>query len=182
MSFNKHTLQDLVRKKLSDYLFVIVSNREPYVHSYVGEQIQCTIPASGLTIALDPVMRACGGIWIAHGHGNADREVVDKNNRVAVPPENPRYQLRRLWLTKEEENKYYLGFSNEALWPLCHIVYTRPTFEEEDWKTYRKVNRMFADAVLEEIGDRKAIVFIQDYHLSLLSKMIKERNSNTITA
>jgi trehalose 6-phosphate synthase len=182
MIWDKHSLQELVRNRLSDYLFVIVSNREPYVHSYQEEQIKCTIPASGLTIALDPIMRACGGTWIAHGHGSADRDVVDKNNKVAVPPENPRYNLRRLWLTKEEENGYYLGFSNQALWPLCHIVYTRPVFAEENWKTYHKVNRMFADAVLEEIGGRKALVFIQDYHLALLSKMVKEKSPDTITA
>ncbi len=178
----KQDIQELVQKKLSQYKFIVVSNREPYVHNYLGGKVQCTIPASGLTVALDPIMRTCGGTWIAHGSGNADREVVDKKNRVAVPPDNPLYTLRRIWLTKEEEDKYYLGFSNETLWPLCHIVYTRPSFDEENWNMYKEVNQMFTEAVLDEIGNRKALIFIQDYHLALLSKLIKSSKENVITA
>jgi trehalose 6-phosphate synthase len=140
------------------------------------------VPASGLTVALDPVMRACGGTWIAHGSGDADKEVVDKDNKVSVPPNEPRYSLKRIWLSKEEENGHYLGFSNQALWPLCHIVYTRPVFDEHDWNVYKKVNQIFAQSVLDEIGDKKAFVFIQDYHLTLLPRLIKERNPNVIIA
>jgi trehalose 6-phosphate synthase len=127
-------------------------------------------------------MKSCGGVWVAHGSGSADRETVDEKGHVRVPPEDPRYTLRRVWLSKEEENKYYYGFSNEGLWPLCHIAYTRPVFRREDWEAYVAVNQKFADAVLEEIGGRKAFVFIQDYHLALISRMIKEKNPNCITA
>jgi len=176
------SLNNLVKEKLSGYLFVVVSNREPYIHAFSGRNIVCQVPASGLTVALDPVMQACGGTWVAHGSGDADREVVDKDNKVSIPPEDPRYSLKRVWLSKEEEEGYYFGFSNEALWPLCHIVYTRPVFEESDWKTYKKVNEIFAQSVLEEVGDRKAFVFIQDYHLALLSWLIKKRNPKIITA
>ncbi|MFC1870263.1 trehalose-6-phosphate synthase [Chloroflexota bacterium] len=175
-------LNDLVKEKLSSYLFVVVSNREPYVHIFSGREIVAQVPASGLTAALDPVMQACGGTWIAHGGGNADREVVDKDNKVGVPPVEPRYLLKRVWLSKEQEDGYYYGFSNEALWPLCHTVYTRPVFEESDWNTYKKVNEMFAQAVLDEVGDKKAFVFIQDYHLTLLSSLIREKNPNIISA
>jgi len=180
--WTRESLNDLVREKLSGYLFVVVSNREPYIHTFSGRRITFHVPASGLTVALDPVMQACGGTWIAHGSGNADKEVVDKENKISVPPDTPRYALKRVWLSKEEENGYYYGFANEALWPLCHIVYTRPVFEESDWDTYKKVNEIFAQSVLEEVGDRKAFVFIQDYHLALLSRLIKERNPNIITA
>jgi trehalose 6-phosphate synthase len=180
--WTKESLRDLVKTKLAGYLFIVVSNREPYIHTYVGSDITWDVPASGLTVALDPVMRACGGTWIAHGSGDADREVVDEQSKVQVPPKEPRYSLRRVWLTKEEEDGYYYGLSNEALWPLCHIVYTRPVFEESDWNTYRKVNQLFADTVLDEVGSRKAFVFIQDYHLTLLPRLIKERNPNIITA
>ena len=180
--WTQEALHDLVREKLGGYLFVVVSNREPYIHTFSGREIVCQVPASGLTVALDPVMQACGGIWIAHGSGDADREVVDKDNKVGIPPENPRYTLKRLWLSKEDEEGYYFGFSNEALWPLCHIVYTRPVFEESDWETYKKVNEIFARSVLDEVGDRKAFVFIQDYHLTLLSRLIKDKNPNIITA
>jgi len=180
--WDKDSLQQLVKEKLGDYLFVAVSNREPYIHNYVADEIECIVPASGLTVALDPVMRASGGIWVAHGSGNADKAVTDLENCVAVPPESPSYTLKRVWLTEEEVEKYYLGFSNEALWPLCHIVYQRPKFDIEDWNTYKHVNRLFADAVLDVVKDRKAFVFIQDYHLTLLSRLIKAKNHRVVSA
>lgn len=180
--WTKENLSKLVNDKLSEYLLIVVSNREPYIHTFAGRRVVHRVPASGLTTALDPVMQACGGTWVAHGSGDADREVVDKNNKVAVPPGNPRYSIRRVWLSREEEEGYYLGFSNQALWPLCHTVYNRPVFKESDWNTYKKVNSIFARAVLEEVGDRKAFVFVQDYHLALLSRLLKQENSNIITA
>jgi trehalose-6-phosphate synthase len=182
MSWTKEDLQQLVTAKLADELFIVVSNREPYIHVLSNDRIECIVPASGLTVALDPVMRACGGTWIAHGSGNADKQVVDDKNRILVPPELSCYTLKRIWLTKEEEEGYYLGFSNEALWPLCHIAYVPPKFDESNWNFYKNVNRCFADAVLEEIGDRKAFVFIQDYHLALLSRLIKAKNDKVVTA
>ena len=180
--WTRESLNDLIKEKLSGYLFVVVSNREPYIHTFSGRKIVFQMPASGLTVALDPVMQACGGTWIAHGGGDADKEVVDKDNKVGVPPGKPRYSLKRVWLSKEEENGYYYGFANKALWPLCHIVYNRPEFDEADWNTYKKVNDIFAQSVLEEVGSKKAFVFIQDYHLTLLPKLIKERNPSIITA
>jgi len=182
LGWTKEDLQELVKTKLTGRLFTVVSNREPYIHISSGDEVRCIVPASGLTVALDPVMRACGGVWVAHGSGSADREVVDDKNRVSVPPDEPCYTLRRVWLTKEEEEGYYLGFSNEALWPLCHIAYTPPNFDEAHWDTYKRVNQIFADAVLEEVGDSQAFVFIQDYHLALLSRLIKARNPQVITA
>jgi len=180
--WTQENLKDLVKNKLEDYLFIAVSNREPYIHSYSHRRITVQRPASGLTVALDPIMKACGGTWVAHGSGTADREVVDKQSKVGVPPEKPRYSLKRVWLSKQDESGYYYGFANNGLWPLCHIVYTRPIFDEADWNMYKKVNSLFADSVLEEVGDRKAFVFIQDYHLALLPKMLKDRNPNIITA
>lgn len=179
--WTKQALHELVKEKLSDYLFVVVSNREPYIHTFSGRKVVTTIPASGLTAALDPVMRACGGTWIAFGSGNADKKMVDSENIVQVPPGNPLYNLKRIWLSKKDEDGYY-AFANEALWPLCHVAYTRPVFNEKDWNTYKKVNRIFAREVLDVIGDKKAFVFIQDYHLALLSGMIKEKHPAVITA
>ena len=180
--WTKESLRGLVEEKLRDYLFIVVSNREPYVHTFSGREIQCQVPASGLTVALDPVMQSCGGTWIAHGSGDADADVVDERNKVMVPPQAPQYSLRRVWLSKEEEEGYYYRFANEALWPLCHIAYTTPLFDEQSWNTYRKVNRIFADNVLDEVGDKKAFVFVQDYHMALLPRMIKERNANIMVA
>jgi trehalose 6-phosphate synthase len=178
----KEELQALIRTKLKDYPFIVVSNREPYIHTWVGEEIRCLRPASGLTMALDPVMQACGGTWIAHGSGDADPDVADKDGRIPVPAGAPRYTLKRVWLSKNEEAGYYDGFSNQALWPLCHIVYVKPIFRQKDWDTYREVNCRFADAVYAEVGEKGAFVFIQDYHLALLAKMIKERCPAAITA
>jgi len=169
-------LYNLIQEKLGDNLLLAVSNREPYVHTFNNDQITCTRPVSGLTQALDPVMRAAKGTWVAHGSGDADEKVVDANQRVAVPPENPEYTLRRVWLTDDEVNGFYLGFSNEAMWPVCHVTFTPPIYNEPDWKTYKKVNQIFADAILEEVGNRKAVVLVQDYHFALLARLIKERN------
>jgi trehalose-6-phosphate synthase len=180
--WTREQLYELVAQKFRDYLFVVVSNREPYVHSYVSSEIHYDMPVSGLTTALDPIMRACGGTWIAHGSGDADRESVDANDRVRVPPDDPHYTLRRIWLSKEEEDGYYYGFSNDALWPLCHIAYTRPTFNEAEWNMYRKVNERFAEVVLQEVGTSKAFVFVQDYHLTLLPRLLREANPNLVIA
>jgi trehalose-6-phosphate synthase len=180
--WSRESLAELVKEKLSEYFFIVVSNREPYIHSFAGGKAEVNAPTGGLTVALDPVMQACGGTWIAHGSGEADREVVDDDNKIRVPPSNASYTLRRVWLTREEEEDYYTGFSNEALWPLCHIVYTRPIFEERHWNTYKQVNRKFADNVLDEAGGKKAFVFIQDYHLAILSRMVRQQNPDIVTA
>jgi trehalose-6-phosphate synthase len=135
-----------------------------------------------MSVAVDPVIRACGGTWIASGQGEADRDVVDERDHVAVPPADPSYVLRRVWLSKDEEERFYYGYSNEALWPLCHIVHVRPTFREDDWKSYREVNARFADAVVEELQGEPGFVFIQDYHFALLSRLIRERHPDVVTA
>jgi len=175
LKWDKDSLYQLVQGKLGDYLFLVVSNREPYIHTMSGDEIICQRPVSGLTEALDPVMRASGGTWVAQGTGDADRKVVDEHDRVSVPPEKSEYTLRRVWLTEEEVEGFYLGFANQALWPLCHVTFTPPVFKESDWEAYKRVNRIFADAVLDEVADRKAVVLVQDYHFALLSRLIKEQ-------
>lgn len=182
MPWTRERLETVARERLREAKVVVVANREPYIHVYQDEGIQCLRPASGLTTALDPVMRACGGVWVAHGSGDADRAVVDGRDCVAVPPEAPAYSLRRVWLSKEEEQGYYYGFANEALWPLCHIAYTRPQFKSSDWIQYRNVNRRFADAVLEEVGDGPGLVFVQDYHFALLPRMLKDSRNDLVIA
>jgi trehalose-6-phosphate synthase len=180
--WDRESLRRVVAEKIGDHKFIVVSNREPYIHVYGDEGIRCMTPASGMSVALDPVIQACGGTWIAAGMGEADREVVDERDHVAVPPEDPSYTLRRVWLTKKEEERYYYGYANEGLWPLSHIVHVRPTFREKDWKVYCEVNARFAEAVLEELDDQTGFVFIQDYHFALLSRLIKEKRPDVVTA
>jgi trehalose 6-phosphate synthase len=172
----------MVQTKLADHQLILVANREPYLHRYAGSRIECVPPASGAVSALEPIMRACGGVWIAHGSGNADRKTVDVHGHVRVPPGEPSYTLRRLWLTKEQEDGYYYGLANEGLWPLCHQVFTRPMFNPKHWPIYREVNEHFAEAVFQEASQRPAFVFVQDYHFGLMPRMLKEGNSNLIVA
>ncbi len=169
-------LRHVLNRHLRGEKVVIVANREPYIHEKGDEgEIVVRHPASGLVTALEPVMRACSGTWIAHGGGSADREVVDHNSRVRVPPGEESYFLRRVWLSPEEEQGYYYGFANEGLWPLCHVAHARPTFRIEDWKKYQAVNERFADAVCDEVDFEDPIVLAQDYHFALLPRLIRER-------
>lgn len=170
----------LLKERLAGVRVVVVANREPYIHNQDGDHVTWIRPASGLVTALDPIMRATGGVWVAHGSGSADRATADNAGRLAVPPGKSSYTLRRIWLTKEEEDGYYYGFANRALWPLCHIAYTRPVFDATDWEQYARVNARFAEAVLEEIEGSPAIVLIQDYHFALLPRIVKTRRPDAI--
>ena len=168
-----------VQSLLMNKKMVVVSNREPYMHMRNGAEIKCIVPASGLITAMEPILNSTGGLWIASGTGDADRETVDENNKLQVPPEDPKYTLRRLWQTKEEEIHFYYGFCNEGLWPLCHIAHTRPVFRMEDWLFYKKVNEDFAAAVLEETANEsQPYILIQDYHFALLPELIRKGKPN----
>mgnify|MGYP001580965479 CR=1 FL=1 len=177
-------LRDLIHAKLGENALFVVSNREPYMHvtDEATGTVKCIRPASGVVTAIDPILRACGGTWIAHGAGDADKKFVNSKDKLGIPQEDNCYILKRVWLTKTEEDGYYYGFANEGLWPLCHITHTRPIFRETDWQMYKKVNLKFAEAVLEELPARSPFIFIQDYHFTLLAKMIKEKRPDATVA
>jgi trehalose 6-phosphate synthase len=176
-------LKEHVRQELGGKNLYVISNREPYMHIWSGGKIECIVPAGGLVTALDPIMRACSGVWIAHGSGDADVEMVDKNGKLDVPPDEPQYGLKRVWLTKDEEEGYYYGFSNEGIWPLCHITHHRPIFRLEDWVHYQQVNEKFAEALLEEIEEeQEPLILIQDYHFALLPYLIKSKRPDARVA
>jgi len=168
-------LRTLLRTQLRDDQVIVVSNREPYIHEHAPHGTVVKRPASGLVTAVEPVMRACSGTWIAHGSGSADRQAVDAHDRVGVPPGKNEYRLRRIWLTAEEEQGYYYGFANEGMWPLCHVAHVRPVFRESDWEMYRAVNQRFADAVVTEARREDPVVLVQDYHFALLPAMIRAK-------
>jgi trehalose 6-phosphate synthase len=173
--WNPAALRRLLNQQLAGDQVLVVSNREPYIHVKTDQGIIVHRPASGLVTAVEPVMRACSGTWIAHGSGSADRETVDKHDRVGVPPKKPEYNLRRIWLTDQEEQGYYYGFANEGFWPLCHNAHVRPIFRSSDWQQYQKINQRFADAVVKEARSDDPVVLVQDYHFALLPKMIRQR-------
>jgi trehalose 6-phosphate synthase len=177
-------LKDLIHAKLGDNSLFVVSNREPYMHVFdenLGKEI-CIRPASGVVTAIHPILSACGGTWVAHGSGNSDRKFVNSKDKLGVPPEDNRYILKRVWLSKEEEQGYYYGFSNEGLWPLCHNTHTRPVFKESDWRMYKEVNQKFADSILNELPASSPFIFVQDYHFTLLPKMIKDKRPDAKVA
>ncbi|MDI6024825.1 trehalose-6-phosphate synthase [Corticibacterium sp. UT-5YL-CI-8] len=180
VDWGPETLQKILADELPDTEVIVVSNREPYIHEKTAKGVVLRKPASGLVSALEPITRTCGGTWIAHGGGSADRETVDQRDHVAVPPDDPTYTLRRIWLSEEELKGYYLGFANEGMWPLCHIAFTRPIFRAADWDAYQAVNRKFADAVIAEAKSDRPIVLVQDYHFALLPRLIRERLPNAI--
>jgi trehalose-6-phosphate synthase len=180
--WTKDSLHELVSDRLRGLKLIVVSNREPYIHCRQGYRTVCMRAASGLTTALDPILQSSGGVWIAHGSGDADRDAVDFRDHVRVPPGNPSYTLRRVWLPRELEAEYYYGLANQGLWPLCHIAFQRPHYTRENWRSYEIANRLFADAVLEEADGEPAFVFIQDYHFGLLPRMLKLDNPNLVVA
>jgi alpha,alpha-trehalose-phosphate synthase [UDP-forming] len=172
-----------VRSKLSGSRLFVISNREPYSHVRKGKSFEIVIPPSGLVTAMEPILQACDGTWIAHGSADGDPETVDEKDSLRVPPDDPKYTLKRVWLTKEEEEGYYFGFSNEGLWPLCHIAHTRPIFRGADWEAYKSANERFCDAALSAMSDTDdPVVLVQDYHFALLPKMIKQKRPDARVA
>lgn len=171
--WTRERMDTYVRELLGDRRLILVANREPYIHVFTPDGIRAVEPDSGVVSALDPVMRATGGTWVAHGSGSADRETADDRGRIKVPQGSEAYTLRRVWLNREEEEGYYYGVANQGLWPLCHIAYERPTFEKQSWKQYERVNEKFAEAVADEAGNDKCLVFVQDYHFALLPRYLR---------
>ncbi|HTE40155.1 MAG TPA: trehalose-6-phosphate synthase, partial [Steroidobacteraceae bacterium] len=172
-NWTPQALQQVVRDHLHSPEMIVVSNREPYIHNSTPNGVIVQVPASGMVTALEPIVRACSGTWVAHGSGTADREVVDRHDHVQVPPDDPSYTLRRVWLTAEEEQGYYYGFSNEGLWPLCHLAYVRPAFREADWLQYQAVNKKFAQVLANESKVKNPVVLVQDFHFALLPRMLR---------
>ena len=182
-NWTPQALRQVVREHLGSCPLVVVSNREPYIHNRGPDgQPVVQVPASGMVTALEPIVRACSGIWVAHGSGSEDRSVVDKHDHVRVPPDDPTYLLRRVWLTTEEEDGYYYGFSNEGMWPLCHLAYVRPAFRERDWHAYRAVNEKFAKVAAAEAKGDSPVILIQDFHFALLPRLIRERKPGATIA
>jgi trehalose 6-phosphate synthase len=175
-NWTPQALRQVVRDHLHSAQVIIVSNREPYVHNFDADHRPVVqVPASGMVTALEPVMRACSGVWVAHGAGSADRETVDRYDQIRVPPDDPSYTLRRVWLTEEQEQGYYYGFSNEGIWPLCHLAYVRPAFRAGDWRSYEEVNAKFAEVVAAESNTDSPVILIQDFHFALLPQLIRKK-------
>lgn len=173
------TADDLLRftkRTLKNKLLVVGIQREPYLHTQTNKGIVVQKAAGGAHILLDGILKQVHGLMVALAAGDADDKVVDNKGRIKVPPHEERYILKRIFLKKKEYEGFYYGFANQTLWPLCHVVFTKPVFSSGWWKDYVSVNQKFADAILEEVESQEAFVWINDYHLSLLPKLLKDRN------
>jgi len=175
------TTPDLHGHLPDDGQIIVLSNREPCIHELTatGDILACR-PASGLVTALEPVVKACNGVWVAHGSGSADRLTTDRDGHVEVQDGDSSYSLRRVWLSADEERGYYYGFANEGLWPLCHLAFSSPIFRRSDWSEYQRVNRRFADVVAAEIHTKQPIVLVQDYHFALVPRLLRRRRPDAI--
>jgi trehalose 6-phosphate synthase len=122
-------------------------------------------------------MQECRGLWIAWGSGDSDFEVCDSEHKVLVP-KDPKFTLKRIRLNEQEVENYYRGFSNRVLWPLFHFFVEKMHLEKDYWSTYRKVNKKFADAVVEETNEDNDLIWVHDYHLSLVPKFIRDTKPN----
>lgn len=171
-------LINFVRETLDNKKFVAAIHREPYSHVKTDEGIRVERSIGGPSVLLDSILRKTGGLMVATGTGDADGDVIDENNIVRVPPGEESYELKRIFLTKKEQDQFYYGFSNQTLWPLCHAVFVKPLFRSSWWRTYVKVNHRFAKAIAKEIDGKEAFVWINDYQLALLPKMLRELNPN----
>ncbi len=174
VQWSPELLKQILNRELMDEEIIAVSNREPYIHEKKDGEVKVSFPASGLVTAIEPIMRACSGVWVAHGSGSADREFVDSRDKLWVPPGKNHYQLKRVWLTPEQEQGYYYGFSNEGLWPLCHIAHVRPVFRDRDWQAYKDVNALFAERILAEVKTKSPVILVQDYHFALLPGLLRK--------
>ncbi len=190
----KERFNNLIKEKLGNINLIVVSNREPIAHEYVGKKIKAVKSIGGLTIALEPIMRNLHGTWIAYGGGSADKAVSDGKGKIKLPEGEESYTLKRIFLTKNDLNEYYYGYANSVLWPLCHTVYVKPVFNSNQFLSYDEVNKKFADSIIEEIkesnnanGDNAAavlenVVWLQDYHLARCAKYLKEYDENIKTS
>ncbi len=169
---------ETVSSLVGDHKLVVASNRQPYSHEREDGDIVVNSPAGGLTSALDPVMQSTGGTWVAWGSGSADFDVSDANGRVGVPPESPAYEIRRVELSDDQVEKYYYGYSNQVLWPICHIDPTKMNATDSFWNHYQQANRAFADAIIDETDD-DSVIWFQDYHLALAPRLVREERPNT---
>ncbi len=178
--WTKQTLRETIASRMEGYKLIIASNRQPFHHMLKAGKLICQREPGGVVTALHPVMQASSGTWIAAASTDYDRQTVDSQNKVKVPPDNPAYTLRRLFIPKMERDAYYFGYANQGLWPLCHIVYTRPVFRQAEWEAYQRVNRIFAQAIMEEAVGEKAFVWAHDFHLALVAQYLKEMGCQNI--
>lgn len=154
--------------------FLVLSHREPYEETE-GADGEATLrrKTNGVFTTLDSVMRHRRGTWIAW----REREPGEPfRERVRVPadghPES--YTVRRIPLTPDEARRFYYDFTSTALWPVLFSLLDRARFTADAWEAYRQVNEAFADAACEEAAPG-ALVWINDFHLMLAPKLIKQR-------
>jgi trehalose 6-phosphate synthase len=162
---------------------VVLANRSPFRYQRDDDGVlRVQRSTGGLVTAVEPIVDACAGTWVAHGDANAGTAGA---NTIAGPemlPANTRYRLRHVRLSEEEHHGFYAGFANEALWPLCHAVHVKPVFRTSDFRYYRIANQRFADAAVQEAFGSRPLVLVQDYHFALAPRMLRTRRPASTVA
>lgn len=167
---NLRDLKDYFSRQEFDRV-IIVADAETRVHKNDNGKIISTVPAGGVSIALDPIAQASNCVFIARAKTDEDKQVVDRDSKIEIADMENNYTLKRVFVSGDRFDQYYNGFSNQTLWPLCHVTFERPEFRNEWYEGYKKVNEKFAQAVLEEIKG-KTFIWIHDYQLSLVPKLL----------
>lgn len=161
-----------------DFKLVIAADAETRKSQKQNGEMALTIPAGGVGLSFDPIAKAAGATYIARGKGEDDKKAVDRHDKLVVRDADGAYTLKRLFLSEAEMADYYYGFSNQTLWPLCHVAFERPQFRADWYEGYRRVNERFAKAIRDEIKGlpvgrkKKAIVWVNDFQLSLVPKLL----------
>lgn len=173
-----YDMKKFFTREMGKRKFIVALQKEPYSHVYGKDgRIELTKSAGGVHVLIDSVLKETGGTVVAMASGEADKEVVDADSRCVIKTGNRNYTLKRIFLDKNEFDGFYYGFANQTLWPLFHVVFVKPVFNRAWWDTYVSVNRIFAENIIRELkSTEEAVIWINDYHLALVPKMLHEVN------
>jgi trehalose 6-phosphate synthase/phosphatase len=170
-------VKKLAKKAIGDRKLIIISHNEPFEHmKKENGKIEPKVSEGGLVVGVKAMLRYLdhtdkvtdkSPVWIAWATGDADRETVDGKDH-AESPEPPMFSVRRMWQSDET------GHSHTTLWPLMHSLPQYVSYKQSEWEQYVEINRLFADAVLEEVGTKDAFVWFQDFQFAIAPKMVRE--------
>ncbi len=150
---------------------IIISNRLPVKAIKTKGEFRFTRSEGGLTTGLDSLDMEIERHWIGWPGVDAKSDIEKETITQHLKDKN----FHPVFLSRRDIREYYEGYSNSKIWPLCHYFFTLIQHENSHWESYKKVNRLFAEAAGEimEPGD---IVWVQDYQLMLLPAMLRELN------
>ena len=168
---------------MTERRILVASNRGPVHFAAEGGDFVARRGPGGLVSALAPVVQETGGLWVASAIDEGDRQKAAEGpgGRLEVGIDGARYRVRLVSRDEKTFHRYYNEISNRLLWFLHHYLWDLPRMprlsgdNRTSWEAYRQVNTAFAEALAEEAGGGEADALVQDYHLSLVPAMLRER-------